>query len=310
MCYWPAARVQFAFVSQELEILAARPEDAQRIAGVIGHPDLSEPSSLSVDEIRKLLETEIGVLALTDGEPVGALFLDVTKSLLHDVRVIPQVQDEGIGTEMIRAVAELAADQGATELHVNCPTSKTARGWYLDNGFVSTGSSELTRKLPLRVIVPDADAMKKLGAKLAKILVPGDMIIASGELGAGKTTFTQGLGAGMGVSGPVISPTFVLSRIHENENGPALIHVDAYRLGSAAELEDLDLELQMENAVTLVEWGDGLAEGLRENRLNLEILRASNPADQTRIVYLDGVGPRWQDVDLAAELQISEGETK
>ncbi len=310
MCYWLAARVQFAFVSQEIEILAARPEDAQRIADVIGHPDLSEPSSLSVDEIRKLLETEIGVLALADGEPVGALFLDVTKSLLHDVHVIPQVQDEGIGAEMIRAVAELAADQGATELHVNCPTSKTARGWYLDNGFVSTGSSELTRKLPLRVIVPDAGAMKKLGAKLAKILVPGDMIIASGELGAGKTTFTQGLGAGMGVSGPVISPTFVLSRIHENENGPALIHVDAYRLGSAAELEDLDLELQMENAVTLVEWGDGLAEGLRENRLNLEILRASNPADQTRIVYLDGVGPRWQDVDLAAELQISEGETK
>ncbi|WP_277031735.1 tRNA (adenosine(37)-N6)-threonylcarbamoyltransferase complex ATPase subunit type 1 TsaE [Propionimicrobium lymphophilum] len=297
-------------MSQEIEILAARPEDAQRIADVIGHPDLSEPSSLSVDEIRKLLETEIGVLALADGEPVGALFLDVTKSLLHDVHVIPQVQDEGIGAEMIRAVAELAADQGATELHVNCPTSKTARGWYLDNGFVSTGSSELTRKLPLRVIVPDAGAMKKLGAKLAKILVPGDMIIASGELGAGKTTFTQGLGAGMGVSGPVISPTFVLSRIHENENGPALIHVDAYRLGSAAELEDLDLELQMENAVTLVEWGDGLAEGLRENRLNLEILRASNPADQTRIVYLDGVGPRWQDVDLAAELQISEGETK
>lgn len=310
MCYWLAARVQFAFVSQEIEILAARPEDAQRIVDVIGHPDLSEPSSLSVDEIRKLLETEIGVLALADGEPVGALFLDVTKSLLHDVHVIPQVQDEGIGAEMIRAVAELAADQGATELHVNCPTSKTARGWYLDNGFVSTGSSELTRKLPLRVIVPDAGAMKKLGAKLAKILVPGDMIIASGELGAGKTTFTQGLGAGMGVSGPVISPTFVLSRIHENENGPALIHVDAYRLGSAAELEDLDLELQMENAVTLVEWGDGLAEGLRENRLNLEILRASNPADQTRIVYLDGVGPRWQDVDLAAELQISEGETK
>lgn len=310
MCYWLAARVQFAFVSQEIEILAARPEDAQRIADVIGHPDLSEPSSLSVDEIRKLLETEIGVLALADGEPVGALFLDVTKSLLHDVHVIPQVQDEGIGAEMIRAVAELAADQGATELHVNCPTSKTASGWYLDNGFVSTGSSELTRKLPLRVIVPDADAMKKLGAKLAKILVPGDMIIASGELGAGKTTFTQGLGAGMGVSGSVISPTFVLSRIHENENGPALIHVDAYRLGSAAELEDLDLELQMENAVTLVEWGDGLAEGLRENRLNLEILRASNPADQTRIVYLDGVGPRWQDVDLAAELQISEGETK
>lgn len=146
---------------------------------------------------------------------------------------------------------------------------------------------------------PDADAMRALGARLAPLLRAGDLVIASGDLGAGKTTFTQGLGEGMGVRGPVISPTFVISRIHRAlGDGPDLVHVDAYRLGSAEEVEDLDLDASMARSVTLVEWGEGVAETLADDRLELAIRRSSDPEDETRTVTLTGVGERWQGAGL------------
>ena len=95
------------------------------------------------------------------------------------------------------------------------------------------------------------------------LLRPGDLVIASGDLGAGKTTLTQGIGRGLGSAGPIISPTFVLSRVHPSATGrPTLVHVDAYRLSSPAELDDLDLEATVAESVTVVEWGQGIAEGL------------------------------------------------
>lgn len=270
---------------------------------MISRADLATPSAMSLDQVREAIEDEICVMALVGEQPAGVLFLDLAEASLHDFHVLPAYQ--GVGAEMVRAVSELAADQGLSRLLVDSVPDHST-GCLIEYGFKPAADGKLEIRLPARFTVPDSEAMKGLGARLAQLLVPGDMIIASGELGAGKTTFAQGLGAGLGVDGPVISPTFVLSRVHRNPAGPDLIHVDAYRLGSAAELEDLDLENQMENAITLIEWGDGLAEGLRENRLNLEILRASNPADQTRVVYLDGVGSRWADVDLAAELNVKE----
>ena len=102
------------------------------------------------------------------------------------------------------------------------------------------------------------------------------MVIATGDLGAGKTTLTQGIGRGLGTTGRVISPTFVLSRIHASTTGrPRLVHVDAYRLGGPAELDDLDLDATVADSVTVVEWGRGVAEGLAEDRLEIDIWRSA-----------------------------------
>jgi tRNA threonylcarbamoyladenosine biosynthesis protein TsaE len=120
---------------------------------------------------------------------------------------------------------------------------------------------------PEAVRAEDAAATRALGAHFAKTLEPGDLVILAGELGAGKTTFTQGLAEGLGVRGPITSPTFVLARVHPSlSGGPALVHVDAYRLGSLAELDDLDLDASVDDSVTVVEWGEGKAEALAEGR--------------------------------------------
>ena len=112
----------------------------------------------------------------------------------------------------------------------------------------------------------------------------------SGPLGAGKTTLVQGIGDGLGVRGPITSPTFVIARVHPSlRGGPALVHADAYRLGGVAEIDDLDLDASTDSSVTVVEWGEGLAEGLAEDRLEVAIeLRGDG-----RIVRLTGIGPRW-----------------
>lgn len=144
--------------------------------------------------------------------------------------------------------------------------------------------------------VPTAADMRELGERVARLLRAGDLVLLSGDLGAGKTTFTQGLGHGLGVRGQVTSPTFVIARVHPSRvGGPALVHVDAYRLGGWHEVEDLDLEASLDEAVTVVEWGTGLVEGLSEDRLELVIhrARADAPDDGTRTVTLTAYGPRW-----------------
>lgn len=148
-------------------------------------------------------------------------------------------------------------------------------------------------------VVPDADAMRALGAEVAGVLQAGDLILLSGSLGAGKTTFAQGVGAGLDVRGPVTSPTFVIARVHLSlVDGPPMVHVDAYRLGGWDELEDLDLEATLDDAVTLVEWGAGVAEGLSGDRLEVRIERAvadDEVSDDVRQVTITGVGSRWAD---------------
>ncbi|WP_371261700.1 tRNA (adenosine(37)-N6)-threonylcarbamoyltransferase complex ATPase subunit type 1 TsaE [Arthrobacter sp. ov118] len=171
----------------------------------------------------------------------------------------------------------------------------------------------------------------ELAAALGAVVEPGDLLVLTGELGAGKTTFTQGLGEGMGVRPGIISPTFVLVRIHPNladgprPGGPDLVHVDAYRLESAAEIDDIDLENTMDSAVTVVEWGRGRVEHLSESRLEVELHRsrggadgvpatghAVDPAahssvldfdtdddDEPRTVVVRGFGPRWAEPPAA-----------
>jgi tRNA threonylcarbamoyladenosine biosynthesis protein TsaE len=154
------------------------------------------------------------------------------------------------------------------------------------------------------VVARSVEDTRLVGARLAPLLRAGDLLVLSGDLGAGKTTFTQGLAGALGVRGDVTSPTFVISRVHPSlTDGPALVHVDAYRLGDSAELDDLDLDAYLDEAVTVVEWGSGLAEALAEDRLEVEILRAhADDEGEARTVRLTPVGGRWAGVDLAGVL--------
>jgi len=149
--------------------------------------------------------------------------------------------------------------------------------------------------------VTDADEMTALGRRLATGLSAGDLVLLGGDLGAGKTTLAQGVGAGLGVRGPITSPTFVIARVHPSlVGGPPLVHVDAYRLGGWDELEDLDLEATLDEAVTLVEWGEGVAEGLAGDRLEIHIDRARGGGDDAdlRHVRIRAVGSRWDEREL------------
>ena len=173
--------------------------------------------------------------------------------------------------------------------------------------------------------VTDPAHTHRLAHALARMLRAGDVLLLSGELGAGKTTFTRSLGEGLGVREGVISPTFVLSRVHPNlpdgprAGGPDLVHVDAYRLSSAEELDDLDLEFSLDTSVTVIEWGRGKAEHLSDSRLELDFTRlhgahtaleyaageqgefdwdAQDDADtdtpEARLLRVRAIGPRWE----------------
>lgn len=164
--------------------------------------------------------------------------------------------------------------------------------------------------------VGSARELQVLARDLAHSLDAGDLVVLSGELGAGKTTFTQGLGLGLGVRERIISPTFVLVRQHPSDGpGAGLVHVDAYRLDSAAALDDLDLESTLGANVTVVEWGEGKVEHLSGSRLLITLGRPSGTEqappsgpdgihldlsfdddgeDEVRTVTLSGYGPRWR----------------
>ena len=185
----------------------------------------------------------------------------------------------------------------------------------------------LGRGATLALTVSAAEEMRELGRRLASVLTAGDLVILSGGLGAGKTTLTQGIGDGLGVRGPITSPTFVIARVHPplaasaaaigaQGRGPALVHADAYRLGSVLELDDLDLDTDTASSVTVVEWGEGLAEGLSADRLEITITpdaaagdrMPDDPdadwgdegaaADRPRTVRISAAGERWEGVEL------------
>lgn len=166
----------------------------------------------------------------------------------------------------------------------------------------------------LRLRVDTSDDMEALGRRIGVELGAGDLVVLRGGLGAGKTTLTRGIGAAMGVRGPITSPTFVLSRVHPPERPGArvpLVHVDAYRLADARELDDLDLDFA--GAAVVVEWGDGLLDGVADSWLHVAIERphggetGPESEDAPREVAIEGCGPAWSARRFAALAQGSGG---
>jgi tRNA threonylcarbamoyladenosine biosynthesis protein TsaE len=267
-----------------------------------------DPPADALGETEETLAAALGagglVASYGDGHDVAALVLDPDGSTLwlRRVGVLPEVRDHGVATALVGEALTFAEEYDEVAVLAREELPQTSRFWR-EHGFVPAGGTppyvELRRPAPRSYDAPDAASMRALGARLATTLRAGDVVVLSGELGAGKTTFAQGLGAGLGVRGGVTSPTFVISRVHPSlGGGPPLVHVDAYRLGGVAELDDLDLETSLDDAVTVVEWGEGIAEGLADDRVEVRIERAI--ADEAvdddvdpRRVRIAPVGTRW-----------------
>lgn len=165
----------------------------------------------------------------------------------------------------------------------------------MSGGDVSGGDGWAAPSAELTLSVRDLGEMEAFAARLAAVLRAGDLLILTGSLGAGKTTFTQSLGAALGVKGRITSPTFVIAREHAAKSGaPGLVHVDAYRLEGQVELADLDLDSELDESITVIEWGHGLAEQLDDERLEITLERTDDdPESQRRIVTLQATGPGW-----------------
>lgn len=141
------------------------------------------------------------------------------------------------------------------------------------------------------VSVSSPAAMRTIGQRFAALLRPGDLVVLAGPLGAGKTTFTQGVALGLGVRSRVTSPTFVIARSYETESGFSLVHVDAYRITSALELEDVGIDEELDSVVTIVEWGGGIVDGWTNDPLTVRIDRADR--GEVRTIAIDAPGPGW-----------------
>ena len=152
-------------------------------------------------------------------------------------------------------------------------------------------------RLLAKLQISTAEEMNEFGIKLSTVLKSGDLVILTGPLGAGKTTFTRGVGEGLKAIGNVSSPTFVIARTHKREQSEIpLVHVDAYRLTSVHEFDDLDIDI--EKSIVLVEWGRGFAEDLADSWLDIEIERDHSGISEVREVTLTGFGERWENEGL------------
>lgn len=156
------------------------------------------------------------------------------------------------------------------------------------------------------ILVADSARMEQLGAAVARHLRPGDAICLVGPLGAGKTTFTRGLAAGLGVAGPVTSPTFVIARRHRGSRLD-LVHCDAYRLADHDDF--LDVVPDPDDVVTVVEWGGPVMAAIADSWLEVDISRpmGTGPDAETRTVVFRRHGPDWDDRDVTGWLADGSG---
>jgi len=294
-------------------VVVASLEDAPAMVEVVhaafgARPAVDPPSTAgneTADSVAEALRRGGGVYASVDGRPAGAILVGGTAegaATFARVSVHPDFQRHGIASAMVAAAEDLAALQGHDRVDLFAREEFTeVIAFWSHRGFriarLAPHGVVLSKRLPYAVVLRDADATRELGRRLADLVGPGDLLVLSGELGAGKTTLTQGLGEALGVSGAVISPTFVLSRVHPTAAGrPTLVHVDAYRLSGPSELDDLDLDLSAPTSVTVVEWGKGLVEQAWDDRLEIDLL---HDPEGGRIALLRPVGDRWALVELA-----------
>jgi tRNA threonylcarbamoyladenosine biosynthesis protein TsaE len=302
----------------DLEIRAARPEDAPAMVAVIhrafaARPVLDPPTpQLSESEatVRAAIDADGGLVVLVDGEPAGTLLFDTSRGPgelgLRRVSVSPHWQGRGVATAMVGVAETTARRRGRARLSLLArrELASTVAFWQRrgyseqppddgDPAYHLRLAKSLDSAGPLTV--PDAGAMRLLGRVLAGELDAGDLVLLVGALGAGKTTLARGIGEGLEVDVAVTSPTFVIARHHRTAAGPPLVHVDAYRLSGAEELDDLDLDASAAGAVTLVEWGEGVAEQLTDSRLVVRIAIVDRAVEGERLVHLEPIGPRFLD---------------
>lgn len=299
----------------DLSVREADTDDAESVTSVIhaafeARPSLDPPSTALTETTASVADSLAhhgGLVCHVDGGAAGALlFADRGKALgLRRVSVAPHFQARGVASAMVGVAEEVAADRWYDDVALLARAELPATvSFWNRRGYaeVSRDGTSLTlaKALAVEVRAPTADDARELGHKLAGLARRGDLMILTGELGAGKTTLTQGIGAGLGVRGDVTSPTFVISRVHPPlAGGPALVHVDAYRLDDATELDDLDLDASIDESVTVVEWGEGVAEALAEDRLRIHLAgpRGARDVDATgdehRVITVTPVGARW-----------------
>jgi tRNA threonylcarbamoyladenosine biosynthesis protein TsaE len=323
---------------EALRVVDAGPDDAEPVLEVIrraftARPALVPPSTAleeTEQSVQAVLSAAGGLLVLRRDRPVGALLFDDSRTGLLGLRrvsVDPAHQSHGVASAMVGVAEDVAAHRNldGVWLQARLELPETLSFWRR-RGYVELTRNgpmlELGKALWLASSLPTAEATERFGRQLAGLLRAGDVVLLDGELGAGKTTLARGLGAGLGVRGEVTSPTFVLARVHPARgDGPALVHVDAYRLDGAAELDDLDLDETQEHAVTVVEWGAGLSEELADSWLEVRLERWSEggeaalasagpdraatsvePSPDGRVVSVRPRGPRWVGAPLRSRL--------
>ncbi|MPZ93947.1 MAG: tRNA (adenosine(37)-N6)-threonylcarbamoyltransferase complex ATPase subunit type 1 TsaE [Propionibacteriales bacterium] len=310
----------------DLHVVDAGADEADEVVDVIhaafgARPYLDPPSS-ALHETRAAVAATLaehgGLLARVGGRPAGALLFQPngTELWLRRVGVDPRLQHRGVASSLVGCAEEVAAERGYDTVSLTARVELPAtQQFWLRRGYLEASRSGpkivYSKAIPVELDVPTADDTRDLGARLGAVLAAGDVVLLTGELGAGKTTLTQGVGQGLQVRGPVTSPTFVIARLHPSlVDGPPLVHVDAYRLGSADELDDLDLEMSLDDAVTVVEWGEGRAESLSVDRLDVVIRRhrgGDHDDSDGRHVKVTPVGPRWLGSSLGTSLRTALG---
>ena len=288
-------------------VVVASPADAPAMVEVVhaafgARPPVDPPSTAVRD--RRLVEAALrdggGVYASVGGRPAGAILVGSTSDAVATfarVSVHPDFQRHGIASAMVAAAEDLAALQGHSrvDLFAREEFGELITFW-LHRGFAVARTAPhgvvLSKRLPHAVVSRAPTTCVRWASGSPTSSAPVTWWSLSGELGAGKTTLTQGLGAALGVAGAVISPTFVLSRVHPiADRRPTLVHVDAYRLGGPGELDDLDLDLSAPTRVTVVEWGRGLVEQAWDDRLEIDLL---HDPEGGRIALVRPVGERWR----------------
>jgi tRNA threonylcarbamoyladenosine biosynthesis protein TsaE len=310
-------------MSDSIVVRAAGVGDAALVVDLIHRsfatrPVLDPPATAMLEThatVSAALESSGGLITEHDGVPVGSLLFapEGPRLWLRRVGVLSEFREHGIAHRLTNAAAHHAAAHGYDRLVLEARAELPATvHFWAGQGYVEVDRDgprlQMVRPCPLSGTLASVDDTHKVAREIAALTQAGDVVLLSGDLGAGKTTFTQGFGEGLGVRGPITSPTFVIARSHPSlVGGPVLVHVDAYRLPNSAELDDLDLDTDLDTAVTVVEWGEGIAEQLSDDRLEIA-LRGSD--DGSRTVTIRRHGARWANVGFEhiAALAAAEGD--